>query len=482
MPLGANVKFELQDAETRGFSWGMLAVQYIVSLVIPILSGAIIDLQGTPVSSLLFTMVTFFTQSLDTLALGLKSELGVMLAQCSTKGLGSGILVANSAILSEYFQYSSLGFSYGVIASADHLYRWLMIQARGVPSLELAKMKWVGMVCAGVSVMAALLYVCADAIHRGKQRNSIDYEERKRREEIEYQVRRQNRCCMTPCAFITIAIAQLLFATSQSSLTALKLSVSPTALSAEGLSLLLLALATGPCVGWVLDKFGHRMLITALLGLLLAFAQYLLTFQAQNVPALAPMLILTVIKMAAPTVLRASVPLLVPGRERGSAFGLFEAFTVTGQDGSYVATASSDSPWVGIGFIICGFLGSLVSLVLEICPCGDLAKLSQPIDYIAKGKLPVPSGVWAMMCAPFLWVGARCQELWEACAWGVKRALCCCCAQRCCPDDPLREPIVDHKRPDDGDDEEEGSGRSKDDPPESLAANPAYGSFRDKKD
>jgi len=296
----------------------------------------------------------------------------------------------------------------------------------------------------------------------------------KRREEIEDQIRRRNRCCATPCAFLTIAIAQMLFATSQSSLTSLKNSVSPTALSAEGLTLLVLALATGPCVGWVLDRFGQRMFITALLGLLLALAQYLIAFQSDNVSALAPMLLLTIIKMAAPTVLRASVPLLVPGRERGSAFGLFEAFTVTGQDGSYVATAATDSPWVGIGFVICGLLGSLVSLVLAICPCGDMAKLGQPLDYIAKGKLPVPNGVWACMCAPFVWIGSRCRELWEACLWGCKRVLCCCCAQRCCPDDPLRKPIVK------ADDEEEGA-RSKGEEDDDAAAVPAYGSFRDEK-
>eukprot|EP00471_Norrisiella_sphaerica_P014274 CAMPEP_0184495726 /NCGR_PEP_ID=MMETSP0113_2-20130426/32138_1 /TAXON_ID=91329 /ORGANISM="Norrisiella sphaerica, Strain BC52" /LENGTH=533 /DNA_ID=CAMNT_0026882039 /DNA_START=282 /DNA_END=1883 /DNA_ORIENTATION=+ len=420
MPLGAqfgnahgsNVVFpatkdELGDSANiydLGIAFAIL--KYIANTLLPIICGGLVDLQGTPLGCLLFLLLALAGQVLAVLAHKAGSGLGVFLAESLTEGSALGIAVANAAILSQYFQKSELGLSLGSIGAVSVIYTWIM-KHQGDDNTEQELSRWWGVAAGAASALAGLVFVLTDTVHRKNMSASAMEEEFLEDERMElmvapppptaeearkmYDRRRKNMprgCCAVPGSVLMIAFSQLLFSTSHQALHELKKLEMTDKIGVSSISVMAIGVVTGPVTGVVLDRLGKRMHFMMVLGWLLAFAQFLFAFAP--VPQALPLVLLTLINAAAPIILRSTVPYLVPRKEWGVSFGIYQGFMTTGVYGSHAAAFAFKEFWVSVAFIVCGILGFFVSMGL-MC-CGEMSeRLSLPtsLAYITKVRGPL---------------------------------------------------------------------------------------------
>mmetsp|Transcript_28462 Transcript_28462/g.69407 ORF Transcript_28462/g.69407 Transcript_28462/m.69407 type:complete len:548 (+) Transcript_28462:256-1899(+) len=488
MPIAGHSDFEERakvDVSSPSFQWTSAMITYILSMILPIACGTVIDLQGTALGGLVFALLAAITQAFMALALETSSQGGILTAHSILRGLSGGLLVANSSTLSEYFTRSELGFAIGILGSVNHLYKWGLDVLRDIKTHSIGEeeMKWGGIACGGIGVVAGLSYVLADAIYKQTQRrarasqgqalsvNSLVGRRNKRyaydddyADEEDEGLEEGADCCICsmPCAMLSVAFAQLLFSTSTQSLQALKEEEAIEKISLVGILLLVFNIIAGPVIGSIIDRVGYRMQISMIMGLFLALAQYFTAFT--KVPRVVPFFMLSFVQTVSPTILRSSVPIVVDEREIGSAFGLFQAFQVTGDYGSQFAAISFKQFIVEIGLVLCGILGFFVSLIMAMCPFETMRKLGRPTlgflsqidlkELVREQLKPVHEGAEAATscfggcCKPCTdcckWTGSRCAELCGEithffayycfyCGWFFRGMFCC--KWRCEEDD-----------------------------------------------
>eukprot|EP00472_Partenskyella_glossopodia_P005935 CAMPEP_0197541054 /NCGR_PEP_ID=MMETSP1318-20131121/66947_1 /TAXON_ID=552666 /ORGANISM="Partenskyella glossopodia, Strain RCC365" /LENGTH=533 /DNA_ID=CAMNT_0043100187 /DNA_START=307 /DNA_END=1908 /DNA_ORIENTATION=- len=354
----------------------LLSATALPNLLVPIFGGALLDMRGSRLGTMLFLMITVFAQILFVTMAGFKNLGGCLVAQILV-GIGAGsTVVSQGAITSQYFQGTEMGLAIGIIESTHNMANWM---GQALPS-QISHMfgegytpaLWAGVIACIVSLLAGILYIKLDK--RAEEDTSAPHRVVDRVVGDESVIHKnEGLCCVCveetekiPRTFFALAFLHLLFSTAHETFDSLSANLITERYGTNPVDAGLLAsidnvfgLILAPVIGIIMDRMGHRLHIIMFMALVLSIAQLMLGMLSLN--PIWSLCLLSVVNCSVPTILRSSVPRLVDPDSWGTAFGIYEAFEALGTfSGNLVAGYLRDLTKsyviVNLGFSVFGLL------------------------------------------------------------------------------------------------------------------------------
>jgi len=346
-PLGTRIKTELGFS---GSEYGLLFSFYAVAnvfLLMLLVAGVLVDKLGLKISGILYGLLCVLGAALTALGVwpGLPGLLGggyewlhqafipawgadlkVMLLGRMIFGVGAeSILVVNNKVLARWFKGKELAFAYGLNLTIMRLgtFLALSVQEPVAERIGVRGALWFACAIMAVGFSTFFVYLGLERLARGRvgaplaNTGALAAEEK--------FVLKEAFSFDASFWFITLLCVTFYSAVFPFQSFAPDILVQKFGYTATGAGFVASALIGGtmvftPIFGWVVDKLGKRATLMLYGSLLLIPCHLLIGFT--SIPPIIPMVAVGVALSLVPAALWAAIPLMVPERRLGTAFGV----------------------------------------------------------------------------------------------------------------------------------------------------------------
>jgi MFS family permease len=351
-PLGTRIKEELTFSSS---DYGLLFSYYSVGNVfffLLIFAGMLVDTLGLKFSGILYGFLCFFGAALTALGAwpGLpellgsayewihtaffpttSTELKVMLLGRLIYGVGAeAILVVNNKILARWFKGKELALAYGLNLSIMRVgtFAAMNLQSPAAEWLGLSGSLWLAAYVMGAGFGSFFLYIALERSARGTagappdeadeaaSRSTSEGEKFVLRDAFSFDASFWLICLL--CVAFYSAVFP--FQSYAPDILVQKFGYDSSTASHYASALVLGTMVFTPIFGWIVDRHGKRATLMMLGSLLLIPAHFLLGYTMLH--PIVPIFVVGVALSLVPAALWAAIPMMVPERRLGTAFGV----------------------------------------------------------------------------------------------------------------------------------------------------------------